>query len=359
MKPVSVLELITTPADYNGLTRFPLRLARAMDSSAVHADFLTYYVADERIRAEIEAFGGELFVAPSRLRHPVRYLRFVSKLVREKRYPIVHVHGNSCTMAIDLLAAKLGGAPVRIAHSHNSTCKFKLLHRLLRPPFDALYTDAYACGKEAGRWLFGEEPFQVIPNAVETERFAFSLADRSAVRDELSLGDGLVLGHVGNFVPAKNPLFLLEILQNVPDAKLLMVGDGPMRSEFEQKARELGLSDRIVCTGARGDVARLYSAMDALLLPSLFEGFPTVALEAQCAGLPVLLSGYITPDCALTTDVSLLPLDASAWSEQIRRLHPLDRSETSQTGRSAIAIAGYDLQSLAAGVQADYLKKGR
>ena len=104
VKPVRVLELITVPADFNGLTRFPMRLMAKMDPSAVRADLLTYAVGDERIRGEIEAMGARLYVAPHRLKHPLRYMHFVASLVRENRYDIVHLHGNSCTLAIDLWA---------------------------------------------------------------------------------------------------------------------------------------------------------------------------------------------------------------------------------------------------------------
>ena len=202
VKPVRVLELITVPADFNGLTRFPMRLMAKMDPSAVRADLLTYVVGDERIRGEIEAMGARLYVAPHRLKHPLRYMRFVASLVRENRYDIVHLHGNSCTLAIDLWAAKRGGARVRIAHSHNTACKFTLLHRLLRPAFNALYTHAYACGDEAGHWLFGRKPFRIIPNAVDAEALAFSEPARADVRAEFGLKDEPVLGHVGNFFPA-------------------------------------------------------------------------------------------------------------------------------------------------------------
>ena len=140
-----VLELISTPMKFNGQTLFPLRITRQMKH--VRADFLSYHLGSEEVRSEIESMGGKVHIAPHRLKHPLGYLRFTSKLIREQGYKIVHCHGNSCTLAIDLLAAKLGGAKVRIAHSHNSQCKFALLHRLLRLPFNLLYTRAMACGE--------------------------------------------------------------------------------------------------------------------------------------------------------------------------------------------------------------------
>lgn len=357
VKPVRVLELITVPADFNGLTRFPMRLVSRMDSAAVRADFLTYAVGDERIRGEIEAMGAKLYVAPHRLKRPLSYMRFVASLVRKNRYDVVHLHGSSCTLAIDLWAAKRGGARVRIAHSHNSSCKFTLLHRLLRPAFDRLYTQACACGDEAGRWLFGQKkPFQVVPNAVDTDALAFSESARAAVRAEFGFREEIVLGHVGNFVPAKNPLFLLEILKLLPECRLLLAGDGPMRAEVEAHAAEMGLADRVIFTGSRSDMPRLYSAMDALLLPSLFEGFPTVALESQCAGLPTILSEAITRGCALTDFVTFEPLNAERWAARIRASLSQNRVQLSADGRAAVTNAGYDLNALAAFLQVEYIR---
>ena len=351
-----VLQLITTPMKFSGQTLFPLRIAEPMKGA--RTDFLTYRIEDDRIRAAAESMGFPIHVAPHRLKHPLRYIHFVSQLVRTNQYDVVHCHGNSCTLAIDLLAAKLGGARVRIAHSHNSSCKYAAAHRLLRPLFNLLYTHAMACGEEAGRWLFGRRPFTVVRNAIDTRRFTFDSEARSAVRQEFDCGSNTVLGNVAAFVPAKNHTFLLEIfaavLKRNPDHLLVLVGDGPLRAEAEQKARELGIAERVRFLGTRTDVPRLLQMMDAMLLPSLHEGFPTVALEWQCAGLPVLMSDAITPDCAFVRGARFLPMNAESWVSAVLDLPAADRAAASRTGMEAIARAGYDLATAARVLEADY-----
>ena len=101
---------------------------------------------------------------------------------------------------------------------------------LLRP-FAAVYpTRLCACSRTAGSWLYGEKPFRVFNNAIELDRFTYDAAQRKAVRQELGLGDELVLGHVGRFCYAKNHEFLLDIMAEVckqrPDAVLLLIGEG-------------------------------------------------------------------------------------------------------------------------------------
>lgn len=352
------LELITTPLRMNGQTMFPLRIAQQMKH--VCADFLSYACLDDGIRTQIESIGGKMHIAPHRLKHPLAYIRFVSRLIREEKYSIVHCHGNSCTMAIDLLAAKLGGAKVRIAHSHNSQSPFSALHHLLRPLFNMLYTHAMACGNEAGKWLFSKKPFTVVNNAIDTRAFAFDLSIRGALRQEFSCEDRTVIGCVANFVPTKNHTFLLKtfagILQRNPDYLLILIGDGVLRESLDQQARDLGIEDRVRFLGMRSDVPQLLQMMDVMALPSLYEGFPTVALEWQCAGLPVLMSESITPDCAFTRHVHFLPLDEEAWISAALGISEIDRASASRSGIVALAQAGYDLSTVAKTLEEDYFR---
>ena len=358
-QPLRVLELMTIPMIYDGPNQFALRFVKHMDRKHLRADFLSYRLGDERIRADVEKMGGEVFIAPNRLKKPFGYIRYVSKLVRRNGYDVVHAHGNSCTLAIDLLAAKLGGAKVRIAHSHNSRCKFMALHKALRLPFDRLYTHALACGEEAGRWLFGKHSFKVIPIAIDAKAYAFDADVRRELREEFGFSDATtVLGSVAHFTPHKNHSFLIaafaEALKRNPDLHLVLVGDGGLRPEAELKARNLGIADHVHFLGLRMDVPHLLQMMDAMVLPSLFEGFPTVAMEWQCAGLPVLMADNITRDCAFIDCVDYLPLEMQNWVDAMLSVPQLDRAEASREGVEAITRAGYDLTQAAADLEADY-----
>ena len=351
-----VLELISTPMKLNGQTLFPLRITKHMKH--VRADFLSYHLGSNEVRAEAESMGGKVYIAPHRLKHPLRYLRFTSKLIRKQGYDIVHCHGNSCTLAIDLLAAKLGGAKVRIAHSHNSQCKFAVVHHVLRPLFNRLYTHAMACGEEAGRWLFGKRKFTVIRNAIDTRAFTFDPELRARLRKEYGCEDNVVLGCVASLTDIKNHAFLLKvfagILERNPSYLLILAGDGPLRENLEQQARDLDIADRVRFLGSRSDIPQLLQMMDVMALPSLFEGFPTVALEWQCAGLPVVMSENITPDCAFTRYVHFRPLDMEAWISAILGLPDSDRAAVSRSGIVALSQAGYDLSAAAKALEEDY-----
>ncbi|MGI6239614.1 MAG: glycosyltransferase [Christensenellales bacterium] len=360
-----VLTVITVPMAYDGPTMSVMRYARAMDRAAVQIDFVAINDAPEGIKGDIAALGGELFAIKGRLRRPIGYLIRLARLVRRGNYDIVHAHGNSCTLAIEMLAAKLGGARVRVSHSRNTYCKFLLAHRLLRPLFDRLYTHAYACGPEAGEWLFGKRPFTVARIAVETGQYAFDAAARARHRAELGAGDSLLIGSVAHFTPHKNHAFLIrmfaELLKVRPDAKLALVGGGALKAEVEELIRALGIEESVILTGVRTDVPALLQAFDVMVLPSLYEGFPNVLIEWQCAGVHAFVSDTVTRAAALTDLVDYLPIDsAEAWVDALRAYNPpADRADISRRAVASVRAQGYDIAENAREMQAFYRAAAR
>jgi len=155
------------------------------------------------------------------------------------------------------------------------------------------------------------------------DKFRYNETARRSLRDELQLGDRLVVGSVAAFLPAKNHLFLLRVFQAVlqhrPDAVLLLVGGGPLESDVRKVTVGLGIAQSVRFLGRRGDVPALLSAMDVLLLPSLFEGFPLAALEAQASGLPCLISDAVTDEVVVSEHCERLPLSwtPDAWAERL------------------------------------------
>ena len=166
--------------------------------------------------------------------------------------------------------------------------------------------------------------------------------------------DALVVGHVGRFDPQKNPRFLVEIFEIMPEAaRLLLVGDGGLRPDVEQQAEALGIRDRILFTGVRTDVDRLLQAMDVFLMPSLFEGLPVSLVEAKAAGLPCLISDKVPIECKKTELVTQIPLDASPaeWAEAVLSAAEAPRGDT----LSRIREAGFDIRANAEWLQNYYL----
>ncbi len=355
-----VLMVNTVPTLCDGVTMVMLNYVGSMDRTGMRVDFVAINDVEPSLRARLEGFGGALYSIPNRNRRPLAYIWRLSRLVRKSGCQVVHAHGNSCTLAFEMLAAWLGGAKVRCPHSHNTTCINRRAHRLLRPLFERLYTHGFACGREAGKWLFRDRPFTVLKNGLDAARFRFDPDTRAAYRARLGLEGRIALGHVGRFEARKNHRFLLEAFERAharePRLALVLVGDGPLTEEIRGLVRQKGLTDAVIFVGVSHEVPQLLCAMDLMALPSLFEGLPNVLIEWQASGLPALAADTVTREAGLTDLVTFLPLGADTWAQAIldRAAAPKDRPEASARAARAIAAAGYDIQNSAAGLRALY-----
>ena len=344
--------VITVPCARNGITAAAVNEIASAAGSCLKIDLLVLNEPDPAIREMVVREGGQIFILPKRHRRPAAYLSKLHRILKENRYDGIHVHGNSSTMALELIAAKRSGIPIRVSHCHNTRTSFPLVHRLLLPFLLSSANVYAACGREAGEWLYGKRPFAVLPNAVDLDHFKYSQADRLKCREELGIPmDKKVYLHVGTFNAQKNQTFLLDaffrIAKQDPDAFLVLLGDGRELDANRAKAEGSGYGDRIRFCGSVPDPAPFYSAADCFLLPSLHEGLPFTAIEAQCSGLPCILSDSVTADADLTGLVRFLPLSsgADAWAEAAEALE-LDpkREEASQTASERISKAGYALR---------------
>lgn len=367
MRKVKILLVSTTSfARKEGISTVILDYFGRFDKNCFQIDVAAAGVCCEQLEKEFAQNGIAVRYLPSRRKKTLSYLRALHRLFAKERYDAIYVHGSSAIMSMELCIAWLCGCQVRAVHSHNTTCRQKKADRLLRPFFYALYTDAFACGLDAGKWLYGNRPFRIVKNGRDVEKYRFDPTIRKKVRGTLGLKDEtLSIGHVGNFNVQKNQSYLLDVLQQVltyrPDAKLYLMGDGEKRNEVRQKAEAAGLEDSVVFTGSIGNVEEMLQAMDVMLLPSLHEGLPLVAIEWQIAGLPCILSDTVTRECSFTEQVRFMPLSVGhkEWAKAIMELVSRDRAADAQTAMKLAAEKGYDIDKNAAELQAFFAERCR
>ena len=269
----------------------------------------------------MKAMGANVFHLPRKSLGIKTYIRALKEILNAKKYDAVHVH-ESETSYIALRVAKTCGVKSRVAHAHTSSPFISLsgeLRRLSGVLLNYHYATAViGCGELAGERVFGKRNMKrkkavVLLNAIELEKFSYDETVRADVQKELGLNERFVVGFVGRLSFEKNPLFALKVMQKYhrlnESAVLVMVGDGCEEATIRRYMLENCMEDYVYLLGKRTDVARLYQAFDVLILPSRYEGYPVVAVEALASGLPVALSRTITKELAFSDSVRYFGID--------------------------------------------------
>lgn len=350
---IKILYVCTVPTAKSGIPNVIFNLLDGFDKSGMDLGYVSINEPSEYYKGQLRNLGVELFVVPRKLVSPLSYIRQLSRIA--EGYDIMHVHGNSATMVLEMIAAKLGGVKLRIAHSHNTSCKMKLIDTLMRPLFYKLCNIRMACGTEAGKWLYGKRDFIVLNNGIDSDRYKYNTHIRHKIRQNLKIDNKIIIGNIGNFVEQKNHRFLIDIFKEIakiqPDAILLLLGTGPLQTEIETRAKNYGISDKIIFAGSVDNPHDFMSAMDIIVMPSLFEGFPLTLVEEQANGLSILASDSITKDTNLTGNVHFISLfdTPEKWAQ--KALNILENSIHSETvSKKSIDLIrgeGYDIINIA------------
>lgn len=333
MKKIKVLQMPVANAS-GGITNYVLQNFRFIDKSKFQFDFVTF---SEKLdfEEEVKSYGGKVHYL--KIRPEVDRDRFIYDMnkIFDEGYDVVHLHTSYWKdflveeIAIERQISKI------IVHSHSTMVDILdnkkreqtiELHNNQKKLFNKnLATDFIACSTEAANWLFGDnipkEDIKIFNNAIDIKKFAYNEKIRKEYRKELNLEGCFVLGNVGRFVYQKNHDFLIdifyEVCKDIKNAKLILVGDGPLKNEIYNKIKKYNILDRVLFLGRRDDINNIMQAMDIFLLPSRFEGLPLVLIEAQCNGLNCIASENISYESKITDIIDYLPINKEIWVDKI------------------------------------------
>jgi len=256
----------------------------------------------------------------------LRYGRECREFYENNRIDVLHVH-NPITAFIHNYYAKKQGVKVRIYHNHSSQFSDTILKSIRNRflVFLALKnaTHRVSCGKLAGLKIFGNKSFQIVPNAIDINKYKFSLKYREEIREEFHImRNQKVVGMIGILNRFKNQNFLIELAKQLPEVTFLLVGEGPDRLLLEENSREL---TNVIFTGKREDAYKFYSAFDIFAFPSLYEGFPMVLIEAQCSGVDIIMNDTIDSTTQVANNIcTALPLDKNKWIDYIQNVQVMN-----------------------------------
>lgn len=378
MHRVRVLQVITRLI-VGGAQELAMFTAALLDPARYEASMLSgpQTGPEGEIISEVRARGIPLTILPDLVRevHPVKDLLALAKLtrfIRRGRYHVVHTHSSKAGV-LGRLAARWAGVPV-VVHTVHGWGFHDGQHPAWRAFYIALEKLADRCcdrlivvsrlnaekGLAAG--ISRPEKYVIIHASVDVDRYAHPQIEPAAMRATLGIpADAPVVGTVGRLSPQKAPLDWMQaaavVAQEIPTARFVYVGDGPLRPQVEALVAELGLTDRVFLTGLRRDVPDLLGILDVFALSSRWEGLPLVIPQAMAAGVPVVCTRVDGTEEAIADGVTGLlvpPARPAALGEAIVSLlrDPARRQSLAAAGRRRAEDFG--LQKMVADVAALY-----
>ena len=301
---------------------------------------------------------GKEWIRPKNRHNYIRYWLFWKIFYKENKFDVVYLNTCDVVSIDDLIFAKKAGIPVRIIHSHSSGVqqelngKMSLFHKLSekksRRILSEYATNMFACSNKAGKWMFDTNEFAIIKNGIELNEYEYNQAKKKLLREKHNLNDNVVVGCIGRISPVKNIQFAIDIMDYVlkqrKDISLVIIGEGEDKVKIKKLISCKNLSNKIHMIGAVDNVNEWMSAIDCLLMPSLFEGLPFVLVEAQAAGLPCVVSSNVSEEANITGLVHYLSLDddVKVWADKIMQVCG-QRQDVSEK----LVEAGYSIEETA------------
>lgn len=348
---IEVLHM-STALDGGGVEMFLLNYYKNIDRSKIHFSIVVPGKKKGILENQFIELGAEIYHVELLRNNPIKTVIDIYKIIKVNKFDIVHCHGNKSSL-LGIIIGKICGIKIRIVHAHMTEevvtyfkKPYKLFTRLIIKMFS---TNLFACGCDAGNYLFGRSGFTVIHNAIDLDRFLYNAKIRNDYREDLGLVDKIVLGNVARFSTQKNHMFLIDVfceLLKVSDKyKLVLVGDGNLKKEIMEKCLQRGITKNIVFIGNTNHVNDIMQAFDIGILPSLYEGLPVVAVEMQAAGLPVICSDSITKEVNITKTITYvsLSLTSSEWAHIIST-NALNCAEVRKKQNYFMKKSNYDIK---------------
>lgn len=363
---VKVLQICSSLDGGGGVQTVLKNYYSYIDKNEFRFDFIVHGDKIGELEPWFKGYGSKIFHITPRSRNPIKNILEIASIIKKGNYDVVHCH-QDYHGAIAMLLSKHYGVKKRIIHCHIALLHEKKYKEILRYIGAFIVkktaTNLMACGLQAGEWLYGKKAISqnnviILNNAIQIDKYLYSLEKREKIRRQFSLEDAIVIGHVGRFTYQKNHALLIDIfyefLKENPSAVLILIGDGELRDAVEKKIKSLGIQDKVRLLGVRNDVPDLLNAMDVFVLTSRNEGLGIVVIESQANGLPIVCSGYVPKEVAITDGVFFVEkgkyTDVSQWLAEINKALKKGRSKNIL----ALKKAGYDIKIEAKKLEAIY-----
>lgn len=360
MKQIRVL-MVGMTSGVGGVETFMTNINHYIDHSKVKIDFLVHQQISKKYVSDIEKTGAKIYTVPGIKEGILSFLKGAFSFYKGHDYDIVHLNECSADFFVYCLPILFDKNTKLIVHSHNGSTSSKGIHTFLKPVQNRRADAKWSCSDEATKWMYTDnKDVTVIRNGIDVQNYLFSSEIRKRVRNELGIENKVVIGSVARFEKQKNHKKIIDVFneyhQKNENSVLLLVGKGSLRKKVEEYVKKLNLQDAVLFLGVRNDINHLLMAMDLFIMPSLYEGLPFVAVEAQAASLPVLISDTVSMEVYITDLVHTVDLDASndVWAQKIDLVYKTEKERLTNKYQKQLDRAGYNITTVCKQVEKIY-----
>ncbi len=360
MKKIKVLQVFGDPISYGGQERFVYNVYKNMKNENIIFDLFTpFYCNNSEIIELITKRGGKIYhydiENEQSSKNKKAFTKTFSNFLEYNKYEIVHIHSGSIfTLSLGAKIAKKMETKNVIVHSHSSglkNLKYRIIKSISKNIFIKNVDYYFSCSIYAAYFKYPKEiienrNYEIINNAIDSEKFRYLEEKRKEIRKNLNAEDKIILGHVGRFSFEKNHSFLLEVFNEYrkinSNSILILIGNGDLQKNIKKKAVKLGISNDVKFLETTENVNEFLNAMDIFVLPSFYEGLPIVGVEAEANGLPVISSAKAIDELPIKELTYYYSLENSArdWALKINNiLKNINRKDRSKE----IIDAGYEI----------------
>ena len=370
-KVVKVLHM--APLGSGGISKLTVTINGLIDLRKVKFDYLVFkdektfyedivykYAAEKKL-VDVSKYKNKLLL------YWKKY-RLTYKMLLKNKYDVVHVDASTPMDVVIGMAAKKAGVNYVIIHSHiagdNKHSWFRSFYfDVCRRKMIGVFDDYIAISDSAAEFMFPtsivqEKKYRIVSNGIVADEYHYDKTVRQEWRKRLNVESNFLVGHVGRFSKEKNHKFIIEVfsklIQIVPSAKLLLIGEGGLKPEIEKLVIDKGLSDKVIFYGISHEIPKLMLAMDAFIFPSHYEGLGIAAVEAQCSGLPLFCSNGIPEATRLTPVFNYVDgADPENWAQAIASSQGAERKDYV----NEVKNAGFDIIHIAKEMEEYYIEK--
>lgn len=333
---MKILYIISTLVAADGVTSFLMNYLKNMDLTNLD---ITIACTTKNANEEHVSFCNNNGIKIVNVSHPSemglkQFIKNVKNFVAEYNdFDIIHC--NTVTTSYFFLKEfKKYNVPIRIMHSHSTkhgeTFIKNIRNSIIAKLAIKLCNTYFACSDLAGKYMFNKKVYTLIPNAINVNKFSYNDLYNQRLKDEYKIEKNtLVIGFIGRLAKQKNPMFLLEISKELKNKNvsfiMFIVGKGELFDALQNKIDEYGLNDSICLINGTTTPEKWYSLFDIFLLPSIYEGLPVVAIEAQACGCYTLCSSNCTKELIQSNHAKLLDLNTTLWVNEIINQKQFDK----------------------------------